>query len=403
MTGQLLGNVLAFGRVLRGLGLDAGPDRMLDLVAALDHVNIGSRTDFANASRALCVRRRDEIARFEAAFDIFWRKPAEGTTTLDLRSMGERRKLRRPAFAPAPPPGALPAPDDAGTRGEEPPPLLHLTLTWSAQELLRRKDFGELTGEELQNVQRAIRSLAWTLAERRTRRLRPGEGRALDLRRTLRRSLPRGGEILDWSRRGPRTRPRPVVVLADISGSMERYTRLLLLFLFALSRGLGGRIEGFLFGTRLTRVTRELEGRDPAQAIERISRTVSDWSGGTRIGETLRDFNLRWARRVLGQGAVVVFISDGWDRGDPVTLGAEMARLQRSAHRVIWLNPLLGSPEYEPLARGMRSALPFVDDFLPVHNLASLEAFGRHLERLPADRPARRQQARPRVAGTGAA
>lgn len=403
MSGQLLANVLAFGRVLRALGLDAGPDRMLDLVAALDHVPIGSRADFGNAARALCVRRRDEIARFEEAFDIFWRKPAEGTTTLDLRSMGERRKLRRPAFAPAPPPGAPPVAEDAGAPGEEPPPLLHLTLTWSAQELLRCKDFGELTVEELETVQRAIRGLAWRLAERRTRRLRPGGGRTLDLRRTLRRSLSRGGEILDWSRRGPRTKPRPVVVLADISGSMERYTRLLLLFLFALSRGLGGRIEGFLFGTRLTRVTRELEGRDPGQALERISRTVSDWSGGTRIGETLREFNLHWARRVLGQGAVVLLISDGWDRGDPVQLAVEMARLQRSAHRLIWLNPLLGSSDYEPLARGMQAALPFVDDFLPVHNLASLEAFGRHLERLPADRAARRQQTRPHGIAIGPA
>ena len=401
MTGQLLANVLAFGRVLRGLGLDAGPDRMLDLVGALDHVNIGSRTDFGNAARALCVRRRDEIARFEEAFDVFWRKPAEATTTLDLRSMGERRKVRRPAFTSAPPSGALPAPEGDDARGEGPPPLIHLTLTWSAQELLRRKDFGELTAEELEEVRRAIRGLAWKVAERRTRRLRAGNGHSIDLRRTLRKSLARGGEILEWSRRGPRTRPRPVVVLADISGSMERYTRLLLLFLYALSRGLGGRIEGFLFGTRLTRITRELEGRDPAQALEKVARTVSDWSGGTRIGETLREFNLYWARRVLGQGAVVLFISDGWDRGDPDALTAEMARLQRGAHRLIWLNPLLGAPDYEPLARGMRAALPFVDDFLPVHNLASLERFGRHLERLPADRPARRQQTRPRATAIG--
>lgn len=402
MNGQLLANVLAFGRVLRGLGLDAGPDRMLDLVAALDHVPIGSRRDFAHAARALCVRRRDEMARFDEAFEVFWRKPAEGSTTLDVRSMGERRKLRRPAFTSAPPPGALPAPEADDARGDE-PPLLHLTLTWSAQELLRRKDFGELTADEIAKVERAIRQLAWRLAERRTRRLRPGDGPRIDLRRTLRRSLPRGGEILDWSRRGPRTKPRPVVVLADISGSMERYTRLLLLFLYALARGLDGRIEAFLFGTRLTRVTRELEGRDPAEALARVARTVADWSGGTRIGETLAEFNLRWARRVLGQGAVVLFISDGWDRGDPAALGTEMARLQRSAHRLIWLNPLLGAPDYEPLARGMRTALPFVDDFLPVHNLASLEGLGRHLEDLPADRPARRQQTRPRAAGEGAA
>ena len=403
MNGQLLGNVLAFGRVLRGLGLDAGPDRMLDLVAALDHVPIGSKRAFADAARSLCVRRRDEMARFDEAFEVFWRKPAEGATTLDLRSMGERRKLRRPAFTSAPPPGALPAPEGDDARADEPPPLLHLTLTWSAQELLRRKDFGELTGDELAKVERAIRQLALRLAERRTRRLRPGDGARIDLRRTLRRSLPHGGEILDWSRRGPRTKPRPVVVLADISGSMERYTRLLLLFLYALTRGLNGRIEAFLFGTRLTRVTRELEGRDPAEALAKVARTVSDWSGGTRIGETLAEFNLRWARRVLGQGAVVLFISDGWDRGDPAALGTEMARLQRSAQRLIWLNPLLGAPDYEPLARGMRTALPFVDDFLPVHSLASLEELGRHLEELPADRPARRQQTRPRIASGGVA
>ncbi len=194
-----------------------------------------------------------------------------------------------------------------------------------------------------------------------------------------------------------------MVVLADISGSMERYTRLLLLFLYSLTRGLGGRIEAFLFGTRLTRVTRELEGRDPAEALAKVARAVSDWSGGTRIGETLAEFNLRWARRVLGQGAVVLFISDGWDRGDPAALATEMARLQRSAHRLIWLNPLLGAPDYEPLARGMRTALPFVDDFLPVHSLASLEELGRHLAALPAARPARRQQTRPRPAAGGAA
>ena len=395
MSGELLGNMLVFGRVLRGLGLDAGPDRMIDLVRALDHVPIGSKRDFAHAARALCVRRREELARFEKAFEVFWRKPAEGETALDLQSLGERRRFRRPAFTPAPPPGAAPEPDPGAQPAGDNPPLLHLTLTYSAEELLRRKDFGELTGEELEAVRRAIRDLAWRLSRRRTRRLESGHGRALDLRRTLRRSLRYGGEVLAWERRGPREKPRPLVVLADVSGSMERYTRLLLFFLYALSRGQGGPIEAFLFGTRLTRVTRDLEGRDPEEALAEVSRSVPDWSGGTRIGDALREFNLRWARRVLGQGAVVLLISDGWDRGEPEVLTAEMARLQRSASRLVWLNPLLGAPDYEPLARGMREALPFVDDFLPVHNLASLEDLGRHLERLPADRPVRRQQVRP--------
>jgi len=397
VSGTLLENVLVFGRVLRGLGLDAGPDRMLDLLAALDHVPIGGKRDFAHAARALCVRRRDEIARFEKAFEVFWRKPPEGETALDLQSLGERRRFRRPALTSAPPPGAA-LPEAGDAPAADAPPVLHLTLTYSAQELLRRRDFGALTGEELETVQRAIRELAWKLAQRRTRRLESGDGRAMDLRRTLRRSLRHGGEILAWDRRQPREKPRPVVVLADISGSMERYTRMLLLFLHALTRGLEAPIEAFLFGTRLTRVTRELEGRDPEEALAEVALSVPDWSGGTRIGQTLHEFNLRWARRVLGRGAVVLLISDGWDRGEPEALRAEMARLQRSAHRVIWLNPLLGAPDYEPLARGMRTALPFVDDFLPVHNLASLEELGRRLERLPADRPMRRQQARPSAA-----
>jgi uncharacterized protein with von Willebrand factor type A (vWA) domain len=184
------------------------------------------------------------------------------------------------------------------------------------------------------------------------------------------------------------------VVLADISGSMERYTRLLLLFLHALSEGLAGGTEIFLFGTRLTRITREISDKAPEAALADVAGAVADWSGGTRIGEALHEFNFRWGRRVLSRGAAVLLISDGWDRGEPELLAAEMARLQRSAHRVIWLNPLLGSPDYEPLTRGMRAALPYVDDFLPVHSLASLEALARRLEGLPEDRPLRRQHPR---------
>ncbi|MGH9366860.1 MAG: vWA domain-containing protein, partial [Thermoanaerobaculia bacterium] len=211
-------------------------------------------------------------------------------------------------------------------------------------------------------------------------------------RRTLRRSLRHGGEILEWAKREPAVKPRPLVVLADISGSMERYTRLLLLFLYGLAQGLDRRVETFLFGTRLTRITRELSGRDPRHALAGVSRAVPDWSGGTRIGESLKSFNFRWGRRVLPGGAIVLIVSDGWDRGDTRLLASEMARLQRSCHRLIWLNPLLGSPDYEPLTRGIRAALPYVDDFLPIHNLASLEDLARRLEGLPQRRPGRRQQ-----------
>jgi hypothetical protein len=362
----------------------------------LDDVPIGNRSDFYNAARALFVRRREDIPRFDRAFEVFWRTPARGATALDLRAMGERRRFRRPAFSPV----AGDAPPSRGARRDETKSategaaLLRATLTYSARELLRRKDFAELTAEEHDGVRRLIDELAWQLSRRRTRRQRPGDGRRMDLRRTLRRSLRHGGEVLQWERREARWKSRPLVVLADVSGSMERYTRWLLLFLYALSEGLDRRVEAFVFGTRLTRITRQLAGRDADEALAEVARAVPDWSGGTRIGEALKQFNFRWGRRILGSGAAVIVISDGWDRGEPELLATEMARLQRSAHRLIWLSPLLGSADYEPLTRGMRAALPYVDDFLPAHNLASLEELARRLEQLPEERPARRQHAR---------
>ena len=187
---------------------------------------------------------------------------------------------------------------------------------------------------------------------------------------------------MTFARREPRKKPRPLVVIADISGSMERYTRLLLHFIYSLTQGLRQRVEAFAFGTRLTRLSRHMRYRDVERALSGVSHAVTDWSGGTRIGESLERFNYDWARRVLGGGAVVLLISDGWDRGDAELLSKEVDRLRRSCHRLIWLNPLLGSPEYEPLTRGMVAALPYVNDFLPVHNLESLEELARHLERL---------------------
>lgn len=397
MGGELLGNVLLFGRVLRGLGLDAGPGRMLDLVRALEFVSIGSRAQFQDAVRCLLVHRREDLDRFDEAFALFWRKPAQGETSMDLSALGERRRFRQPRFAPPPLRGdRQPPPEGRENAPESPdPPVLQPTLTWSAREVLRQKDFSEMTAEETSQVERLIHSIVWNPADRRSRRRRPGAAGVADLRRTLRQNLRYGGEILEWARREPVSKPRPLVVLADISGSMERYTRLFLFFLYGLARGLDRRVEAFLFGTRLTRVTRELSGRDPSHALAEVSRAVPDWSGGTRIGESLKAFNFRWSRRVLSGGAIVLVISDGWDRGETDLLASEMARLQRSCHRLIWLNPLLGSPDYEPLTRGIRAALPFVDDFLPVHNLASLEDLSHRLEAIPRSRPGRRQQARP--------
>ena len=249
------------------------------------------------------------------------------------------------------------------------------SLSWC-----RRRDFSELTEDEIQEVRELIADLVWRLGERLTRRQRAGEGRRLDLRRTLRQSFHHGGEILSFARRRPRRKPRPLVVIADISGSMERYTRLLLHFSYSLTQGLGQRVEAFAFGTRLTRLSRHMRDRDVERALSGVSSAVTDWSGGTRIGDCLHRFNYDWARRVLSGGAIVLLISDGWDRGDPEILAKEMDRLRRSCHRLVWLNPLLGSPEYEPLTRGMQAALPHVDNFLPVHNLKSLEDLAQHLE-----------------------
>ena len=395
MHGELFGNVLRFGRVLRGAGLHAPPSRLADFARALEHVSIGRRSDFYHAARSLFVRRREEIALFDEAFEVFWRKPAEGATNLDLRAMGERRRFKRPRFDPAAPPPGPDAAGEARRAGDGQPLSAGLVRTWSASEVLRHKDFGEMTAAEREEVRELLsREAVLRVRERRTRRLSRSRRGLPDLRRTLRRSLVRGGEVLVWERRSARTKPRRVVVLADISGSMEPYTRMLLLFLYGLAapeRSHGRSIEVFLFATRLTRVTRELSGGDAEQALAVVSRAVPDWSGGTRIGEAIRAFNFAWSRRVLRSGDVVLVVSDGWDRGDPELLAREMARLQRSCHRLLWLNPLLASPRYEPLARGMRAARPYVDDFLTAHSVASLAQLAHRLEELPADRPARRQ------------
>ncbi len=395
-SGNLLHNLLLFGRLLRGLGLDVNPGRMIDLVQALGYIEIGRKADFYNTVRSLLVHRYEDIPLFNEAFEMFWRKPAEGWTTLDLRAMGERRRFRRPRFTAPPlrqPPMTAPEsqPDQPST---DEPPTVQVTLTYSAREVLRHKDFAELTGEELEAIKQLMAALVWQLGERRTRRKQPGHGQLLDLRRTLRYNFKYGGEVLEWAYREPKVKPRPLVLVADISGSMERYTRLLLHFIYSLTARLGQPVESFVFGTRLTRITRQVRGRDVDEALREISRAVPDWSGGTRIGDALKAFNFDWGRRVLGHGAVVLLISDGWDRGDVDMLRDEMARLQRNCHRLIWLNPLLGSPQYEPLTRGMQTALPYIDDFLPVHNLASLEDLARRLSELDQRPPMRRQQVR---------
>jgi uncharacterized protein with von Willebrand factor type A (vWA) domain len=248
---------------------------------------------------------------------------------------------------------------------------------YSAEELLRQKDFQQMTWEETEQVRRLLEQAPWRVAERRTRRLRPSRAGGIDLRRSARHAIRSSGELIRLFRRRPRVRRRPLVLICDVSGSMERYSRLLMIFAHAIARR--EDLEAFVFSTRLTRITRLLRYRDLDRALDSVSKRVHDFSGGTRIGDALADFNRHWARRVLGHGAIVIIVSDGWDRGDPSQLTRELVHLRRSAHRLIWLNPLLGSEGYEPLTRGMAAALPHCDDFLAAHNVQALDDLGRLL------------------------
>ncbi len=258
-------------------------------------------------------------------------------------------------------------------------------MTWSDIGGLAHKDFAAFTTEELNAARTALSRLVWNPGERRTRRWVRGQGPRIDLRRAIAGSLRTGGDIVKLPRRARRVRPRRLVLLCDVSGSMERYSRMLLHFAHAITWR-HHRVEAFLFSTQLTRVTRELRAARPDDAIAAVARSVPDWSGGTRIGEAVKQFHVRWGRRVLNRAPVVLLISDGWDRGDPRQLRDEIARLQRSCHRLVWLNPLIGTTDYAPLTRGLEAALPFVDDFLPARTLTNLADLAIHLNALDVSR-----------------
>ena len=386
----LLPNLLHFGRVLRSLGLKVGAARMIEVPSALAQVDLGRRSDVYFTLRSLMVHRQQDLAIFDEAFHAFWRPPAGEWTANDLRATGERRRSGRPRIDV---PGSQPdTGDDAPVPRRAETIQRVAPLSYSAQDVVRTRDFARLTSEELDQARAMIADLRWDLGERRTRRWTPGTRGLPDLRRVVARNLRYGGEPFVLPRRERRLRRRPLVLLCDVSGSMERYSRMLLHFMHSLAGGMDD-VDAFVFATRLTRITRQLQRGRASEALRDVARQVSDWGGGTRIGDALRAFNVRWGRRALRHGPVALLISDGWDRGDPEAVAREMARLQRTCHRLVWLNPLLGSADYRPLTRGMQAALPFVDDFLPVHNLASLEALAAHLNALPARRRSRHHTA----------
>ena len=376
---------IAFGRLLRRNGVETTAGQMRDLLRALPLVDLGDREVTYFTARALLCARREDLPRFDLVFRQFWGRTRQIIIPSDTGSLRSRpapggtppeatedRAAPRPT-RPAVERTTLADSDESGKGGGDPDQPVERALLYSAQERLRTLDFARFTEEELAAAKALLATWAWDPGLRRTRRLRPARrGRRLDFPRTVRRAMRTEAVPYRLAWRGPREKPRPLVLLCDISGSMAPYTRMLLHFLHTLRREVG-HAEVFVFGTRLTRITRHLRARQVDQALADVSRQVLDWSGGTRTGEALRVFNTTWARRVLGQGAVVCIISDGWDRGDPALLAREMAYLQRTAFRLVWLNPLLGLPGYQPHTRGMAAALPFVDDFLPAHNLASLQ------------------------------
>jgi len=357
----VLRHVVTFGRVLREAGLEVGPGRLVDAVSGLAEVELDRRDDVYWTLRSTLVSRHDDLELFDRAFRAWFdRAPLEARVGVPPAAVSVHEKRVGSGR-----PGEALAARDADAAGG-----------WSPVEVLRRKDFGTMTEDELERLRPLIAEIASSRPNRRTRRLRPHpRGRALDLRRLARRSLATGGDPVERAFRKRTERPRRLVLLCDVSGSMEAYSRALVLYLHA-AVGAGSGVEAFAFGTRLTRLTPDLAARDPVNALAAASARVVDWSGGTRIGASLKEFNDEWGRRALTRGAIVVVCSDGWEREDADLVGREMARLARAAYAVVWVNPLKGSPQYQPLAGGMRAALPHVDRFLSGHDLDSLAALG---------------------------
>jgi uncharacterized protein with von Willebrand factor type A (vWA) domain len=375
---KLIPNLLLFVDSLRRAGVSISLTQTIDLTQALELVDIGDRAQVFHAMRSLLINRKQDLLLFEQMFNLFWRAPAQ-----DGRSKAQKTPL-----APRHDPAKW-KPLNIATlmaeRARASAPELEVadkSGSFSATEILQRKEFSAMTPEELDAVKRLIQSMRWRVSQRRTRRFTPHRsGRQLNLRRVMRNCARHGGVPLELAWKTRKIKPRPIVVLADISGSMEKYSRLLVQFCYSMTRGLNN-VETFVFGTRLSRITPELRIKNIDRAIGQATKVVVDWAGGTRIGESLRTFNRNWSRRVMRRGAVVLVISDGWERGDVSTLRREMRFLQHRCYRLIWLNPLLGKDNYQPLVEGMAAALPFVDDFLPSHNLQSLEALGEHLAAL---------------------
>jgi uncharacterized protein with von Willebrand factor type A (vWA) domain len=371
--GRLIANLMHFARTLRAAGLPVGPGKVIDAVTAVEQVGITDRRDFYWTLHAVFVNRPDQRQLFDQAFHLFWRNPellkkmlalVLPQLNIDMPQDQGAEMIRRLAEALHPDR----EPRDSGETETE----IDAAMTFSDREQLRTMDFDKMSLDELARAKAAIARLRLPTHDIPTRRFaRDPRGARADMRATLRAAL-RSGGIIELKRKSRRRRPPPLVVLCDISGSMSRYSRVFLHFMHSVTND-RDRVFTFVFGTRLTNITRFLRFRDVDVALDRVAEAVADWSGGTRIGHSVHEFNRAWSRRVLGQGAVVLMITDGLDRDAGTGLAHEMDRLHRSCRQLIWLNPLLRYEGFEPRSLGMKAMLPYVDEFRPVHNLESLE------------------------------
>mgnify|MGYP001824393546 FL=1 len=397
--GSFFWNALLFTRALRAQGITTDLGAAIDYSRALTLIDIGDREQVRAAGSAIFVRRRDEVPVYDEVFARFWQRYelAIDAPELELSAeagAGDHEQLAQAGAgeegveaiegataaegAEADADGAPLEDEDAASR------------SWSERERLMHKPFDRMSPDELRDAERLVDQVRPRLEMRRARRQElHRHGRLVAARQMFRANVQHGGDLVEWIWRRPAMRPRSITIICDISGSMERHSRLLMRFAMALHRLSNVRTEAFVFGTHLSRVTHELTGRDPDVALDRVTAAVTDWSGGTRIGESLRQFNADWARRTLRSSGVVIVVSDGWDRGDPGLVRREMARLQRSCHRLIWLDPLAGSEYYQPLAGGMAAAYPFIDDLVAVHDLASLFRLGELLAEMAEHRSRR--------------
>jgi uncharacterized protein with von Willebrand factor type A (vWA) domain len=373
---SFLENMLSLIHLLRMAGIQVSSGQVMDFTRALALVKIGEREQVYHAARCILISRYEHLRLFETLFNAFWKTPVDAPRSSGQKAPRAPRhdQERQPVLVTLMARKALPTDPELDVADK--------AGAYSDLEILQRKEFSQMTSEELDAVKRLVEEMRWKACFRRTRRrIANHSGQTLHMRRVMASAVRHGGVPINLAWQSRKMKPRPIVLIADISGSMEKYSRLVLQFAYSLSHSLK-HVECFLFGTRLTRVTTQLKLKNIDRAVSDAAREVLDWSGGTRIGESLAAFNRLWSRRVLGRGAIVLIVSDGWERGDVETLRAQVRCLQLRCHRLVWLNPLIGKPAYQPLVEGMAAALHHVDDFMPIHNLQSLSTLAAHLANL---------------------